>query len=186
MLLSAPQLATWDPVIPKTDPKIQHSKHDAMIGIRSIRDNQKKYYDHRVKDLEEFEPGQVVWITDKTTYIAYKGSYGRIKANHAASLSDLIENPRDIIRRNLSIFEHLLDYWNMIKIIQRENCQISQEAPHLFHFQMICQDLQACPTLLHQRRQHLVQRGLLSSFIKQGVIGQCDLRTDLIYNLGEV
>ncbi|GBN86561.1 hypothetical protein AVEN_157985-1 [Araneus ventricosus] len=44
--------------------------------------NQKKYYDkhHRIKDLQELEPGQIVWITDQR-------SFGRIKAKHAAPLS---------------------------------------------------------------------------------------------------
>ncbi|GBM50736.1 hypothetical protein AVEN_144162-1 [Araneus ventricosus] len=53
--------------------------------------NQKKYYDkhHRVKDLQELEPGQVVWITDQR-------SYGRIKAKHAAARSYLVETPRGI------------------------------------------------------------------------------------------
>ncbi|GBN43463.1 hypothetical protein AVEN_75055-1 [Araneus ventricosus] len=39
---SATQLAARDLVIFKTDPKIQHSKHDAMIGIRSISDRRSK------------------------------------------------------------------------------------------------------------------------------------------------
>ncbi|GBO36702.1 hypothetical protein AVEN_148962-1 [Araneus ventricosus] len=42
LLLSATQLAAWDPVISKTDPKMQHSKHVAMIGIRSINDHRSK------------------------------------------------------------------------------------------------------------------------------------------------
>ncbi|GBN04221.1 hypothetical protein AVEN_117707-1 [Araneus ventricosus] len=72
--------------------------------------NQKNYYDkhHRVKDLQELEPGQVVWITDQT-------SYGRIKAKHAAPRSYLVETPGGIIRHNRF---HLLDSWNMIKMIQ--------------------------------------------------------------------
>ncbi|GBM74298.1 hypothetical protein AVEN_212197-1 [Araneus ventricosus] len=57
--------------------------------------NQKNYYDkhHRVKDLQELEPGQVVWITDQR-------SYGRIKAKQAAPRSYLVETPRGIIRPN--------------------------------------------------------------------------------------
>ncbi|GBM99921.1 hypothetical protein AVEN_248278-1 [Araneus ventricosus] len=35
MLLAATQLVAWDPVTFKTDPKIQHSNKDPMIGIRS-------------------------------------------------------------------------------------------------------------------------------------------------------
>ncbi|GBN56865.1 hypothetical protein AVEN_86259-1 [Araneus ventricosus] len=95
--------------------------------------NQKKYYDkhNRVKELQELEHGQVVWITDRR-------SYGRIKAKHAAPQSYLIETPRGIIRRNRY---HLLDKWNMLMMIQRENCQIFQETRHLSHFQMRCQDL---------------------------------------------
>ncbi|GBN25615.1 hypothetical protein AVEN_2059-1 [Araneus ventricosus] len=139
--------------------------------------NQKNYYDkhHRVKDLQELKPGQVVWITDKI-------SYGRIKAKHAAPRSYLVETPKCIIRRNRFHLRHLLGSWNMIKMVQRENCQISQETPHLSHFQMICQELQAYPALLQQRRQHLVHRGLLNSFIEQGVVGQYEIQTDLIYN----
>ncbi|GBM38333.1 hypothetical protein AVEN_158360-1 [Araneus ventricosus] len=48
---------------------------------------------HRVTDLQELEPGQVVWITDQRYY-------GRIEAKHAAPRSYLVETPRGIIRRN--------------------------------------------------------------------------------------
>ncbi|GBM60183.1 hypothetical protein AVEN_273499-1 [Araneus ventricosus] len=50
--------------------------------------NQKKYCDknHRVKDLEEFEPGRVFWI-------AVQISYGRIKTKHAIPRSYLVETP---------------------------------------------------------------------------------------------
>ncbi|GBM87543.1 hypothetical protein AVEN_107193-1 [Araneus ventricosus] len=105
-----------------------------------------------------------------------------MKAKHTAPRSYLVETPRVSSDATVSIFPHLLDSWNMIKMIQRSNCQISQETPHLSHFQMICQELQAYPALLQQRRQHLVRRGLLKSFTEQGVVGQCDLQTDLIYN----
>ncbi|GBM26922.1 hypothetical protein AVEN_264768-1 [Araneus ventricosus] len=42
LLNSATQLASREPVISKTDPKIQHSKHDDRIGIRSISDRRSK------------------------------------------------------------------------------------------------------------------------------------------------
>ncbi|GBL81819.1 hypothetical protein AVEN_93564-1 [Araneus ventricosus] len=42
LLNSALQLAAKDSDISKTDPKIQHSKHDAVIGIRSISDRRSK------------------------------------------------------------------------------------------------------------------------------------------------
>ncbi|GBM66538.1 hypothetical protein AVEN_179162-1 [Araneus ventricosus] len=42
IFLSAAQLAARDPVIFKTDPKIQHSNNDAMIGIRSSGDRRSK------------------------------------------------------------------------------------------------------------------------------------------------
>ncbi|GBM82648.1 hypothetical protein AVEN_200554-1 [Araneus ventricosus] len=44
---------------------------------------------------------------------------------------------------------------------------------------MKCEDLQAYHTLLQQCRQRLVHRGFLRSFIKQILVGQCDLQTDL-------
>ncbi|GBM95167.1 hypothetical protein AVEN_199151-1 [Araneus ventricosus] len=47
----------------------------------------------RVKDLEELEPGQVVWITDQR-------SYGSLKAKHASPRSYWVGTPRGIIRRN--------------------------------------------------------------------------------------
>ncbi|GBM70264.1 hypothetical protein AVEN_270837-1 [Araneus ventricosus] len=57
--------------------------------------NQKKYHDkhHRVKDLQELEPGQVIWITDQS-------SYGKIKTKQAAPRSYLVETPRGIIQCN--------------------------------------------------------------------------------------
>ncbi|GBN78960.1 hypothetical protein AVEN_143440-1 [Araneus ventricosus] len=42
LLNSAAQLAAKESVISKTDPKIEHSNHDAMIGIRSISDRRSK------------------------------------------------------------------------------------------------------------------------------------------------
>ncbi|GBN77525.1 hypothetical protein AVEN_264686-1 [Araneus ventricosus] len=94
-------------IIPKI-PEADDIRRELKYGV-----NQKKFYGkhNRVKDLQELEPGQVVWITDQR-------SYGRIKAKHAAplsylisqetphlakhaaSLSYLVETPRGIIRRN--------------------------------------------------------------------------------------
>ncbi|GBN79821.1 hypothetical protein AVEN_162547-1 [Araneus ventricosus] len=55
------------PEIPEAD---EIRRKELKYGV-----NRKKYYDkhHRVKDLQEFEPGHVVWITNQS-------SYGRIKA----------------------------------------------------------------------------------------------------------
>ncbi|GBM24899.1 hypothetical protein AVEN_23435-1 [Araneus ventricosus] len=71
-------------------------------------DNQKKFYDnhHRVKDLEEFELGQVVWI-------AIQRSYWRIKAKYAVPRSYLLETPVGIDWRNrfhLRPFSRQLEY----------------------------------------------------------------------------
>ncbi|GBN81182.1 hypothetical protein AVEN_249406-1 [Araneus ventricosus] len=76
-------------IIPKI-PEADDIRRELKYGV-----NQKKFYGkhNRVKDLQELEPGQVVWITDQR-------SYGRIKAKHAAPLSYLVETPRGIIRRN--------------------------------------------------------------------------------------
>ncbi|GBM05605.1 hypothetical protein AVEN_202240-1 [Araneus ventricosus] len=77
-------------LMPKIPEAEDRRRKELKYGV-----NQKKYYDkhHRVKDLQELEPGQVVWITDQR-------SYGRIKAKHAAPRSYLVETPRGIIRRN--------------------------------------------------------------------------------------
>ncbi|GBO32759.1 hypothetical protein AVEN_154111-1 [Araneus ventricosus] len=72
------------PKIPEAD---DTRRRELKYGIY-----QKKYYDkhHRVKDLQELERGQVVWISDQR-------SYGRIKTKHAAPRSYLVETPRGII-----------------------------------------------------------------------------------------
>ncbi|GBM33183.1 hypothetical protein AVEN_83690-1 [Araneus ventricosus] len=95
-LLMGRKLRTSLPMTKKSPmPKIPEAEEirrkELKYGV-----NQKNYYDkqhHRDKDLQELEPGQVVWITDQR-------SYGRIKAKHAAPRSYFVETPRGIIRRN--------------------------------------------------------------------------------------
>ncbi|GBN86560.1 hypothetical protein AVEN_157984-1 [Araneus ventricosus] len=89
----------------------------------------------------------------------------------------LVESPRGIIQRNRY---HLRPSSGQLEYDQDDTTRELPDFPR--DFQMICQELQAYIALLQQRRQHLVHRGLLNSFMEQGVVGQCDLQIDLIYN----
>ncbi|GBN07619.1 hypothetical protein AVEN_268628-1 [Araneus ventricosus] len=137
--------------------------------------NQKKYYDkhHRVKDLEELEPGQAVWISDQR-------SYGRIKAKRAAPRSYLVETPRG---RNH--FRLRPSYLGQLKCDQDDTTRKLPDFPRGSSHIPLPDGMPGSPSQSHSSPTTptiLVHRGLLSSFIKQGVVGQCDLQTDLICN----
>ncbi|GBN03705.1 hypothetical protein AVEN_258835-1 [Araneus ventricosus] len=177
--LMGPKLKNNLPMAKKSRmPKITEAE-DIRRKELKYRVNEKKYYDkhNRVKDLQELEPGQVVWITDQR-------SFKRIKTKHAAPRSYLVETPRGIIRRNRF---HLRPSSGQLEYGENDTTRELPDFPGDSSPVPFSDDMPGTPSLYRSSPttpSTLVHRSLLNSFIEQGVVGQCDLQTDLIYNWG--